>query len=240
MYWFRWITGHQIAFVMWRLLAQEMRTAALTDGARQADAVTAMSSYVRGYCAMLLYTASCSRQIYATLIRPSMFLAHPGFSGTWASDFTAVRQVFRNRQLSWLGDEAVLAELRRAVAVYQLVHAGVATKLVPAGGSLLQEAASASTRVPELRGILYDNYFMTARIPGCEDRVVAQLLRRLEAVTLDLVTQGMTVDDDEQPPQLRDERVLGIERDMLGTLLRVAEHATGLASSDLALQPQSE
>lgn len=241
-HWFRWITGHQISFVIWRLLAQEMRTATLTEGVRQANAIAAMSAYVRGYCAMLLYTGSCSREVYEELIRPSMFLAHPGFSGTWAPDFTAVRQVFRGRQLSWLGGGSVVAELRRAVAVSHLVHSGVAAKLVPAGGSLLQEAVSTgSNRRPNLLGILYDNYFMTARAHDADDQVVPQLLRRLEAVALDVAAHGLNSGgaDEQRPPELRDADVLEVERDLLGTMVRVAEHAAGLDSSDLDLQPQS-
>jgi len=239
-YWFRWITGHQISFVMWRLLLQEMRTAALADGTRQATAIAATSAYVRGYCAMLLYTASCSRKIYEALIRPSMFLAHPGFSGTWAPDFTAVRQVFRGRQLAWPGNEGAAAELRRAVGLCRLVHSGVAAKLVPAGGSLLQQSSSPGPRRQELLGVLFDNYFMTARTPGCENQAIPQLLRRLEAVTLDLVAHGLTAkgDDGQRPLELRGEDVLAAERGLIGAMLRVAEHAAGLDSSDLDLQPQ--
>ncbi|MGF0176753.1 hypothetical protein ACQF36_41745 [Streptomyces sp. Marseille-Q5077] len=238
--WFRWVTGHQISFVIWRLLLQEMRTAALADGPRQANAIATMSQYVRGYCAMLLYTASCSRDVYETLIRPSMFLAHPGFSGTWAPDFAAVRQVFRGRQLTWPGSGSGTAELRRAVDLNRLVHAGVAAKLVPNGGSLLQEAPASDAQRPEQLGTLFDSYFMTARAPGCEGRAVPQLLRRLEAVTLDLITHGLTDqgDEEQRPAELRDEAVLEVERDLIGTMLRVAEHAAGLDASDLGLQPQ--
>ncbi|MFE9068511.1 hypothetical protein [Streptomyces violaceusniger] len=238
-YWFRWITGHQISFVLWRLLIQEMRTAALADGARQARAIAAMITYVRGYCSMLLYTASCSRDLYETLIRPSMFLVHPGFSGTWAPDFAAVRQLFRGRQPGWSGSGDEAAALRRAVGLCRLIHSGVAAKLVPAGGSLLQDTPPYGTQRPELLGTLFDTYFMTARRPGCAERAVPQLLRRLEAVTLDLVEHGLAVPGEgERPLELRDEDVLEAERDLMGTMLRVGEHAAGLDASDLELQPQ--
>ncbi|MER6345316.1 hypothetical protein ACWC10_26965 [Streptomyces sp. NPDC001595] len=239
-YWFRWITGHQISFVLWRLILQEMRTAALTDGGRQARAVAAMTAYVRGYCSMLLYTASCPRDIYESLIRPSMFLAHPGFSGTWAPDFAAVRQVFRGRRPEWSGSTDEAVTLRRTVELYRHIHAGVAAKLVPAGGSLLQEAPSYGTLSPELLGTLFDTYFLTARSPECADRAVPQLLRRLEAVTLDLAEHGLTApgDEAERPAELRGEEVLDIEGDLIGIILRVAELAAGMDPSDLDLRPQ--
>jgi hypothetical protein len=239
-YWFRWITGHQISFVIWRLLLQEMRTAASTDGVRRDQALAAMSAYVHGYCAMLLYTASCSREVYEGLIRPSMFLAHPAFSGTWAPDFTAVRHVLRGRQLSWLGEEKAVAELHRGIALSRLIHSGVAAKLVPVGGSLLQKASVPGLKHPELLGVLFDTYFMTVRKPGCGDQAVPQLLRRLEAVTLDLAASGLTTrrNDDRRPSELRDDRLLEVERDVINTLLRVAEHAAGLVLNDLDQQPQ--
>lgn len=174
--WFRWITGHQISFAVWRLLAQEIRTVARTEGHRRAVAVDAVIAYVRGYCAMLLYTASCPREVYEALIRPSMFLAHPGFSGTWAADFAAVRPVFRSRQLSWLGRGPGADEVRRTVAVSHLVHAGVAARLVPEGGSLLQEAPVGARR-PALAEVLYDSYFLTTRMAYAEAQVVPQAAR---------------------------------------------------------------
>src|SRR5579871_3075478 len=131
---FRWITGHQVSFIVWRLLAGSI--AQLHQGRVSRNRVLeVMVHYVHGYCGMLLYTGSCSREIYEKLIRPSMFLHHPGFSGSWALDFAPVRELLRGRVPAWAECQDA-CELRRAVKLSQLIHNGVAAKLVPNGRSL--------------------------------------------------------------------------------------------------------
>lgn len=185
-HWFRWITGHQVSFAVWRLMAwllHDLRT----GRAGRRDALTSLAHYVRGYGAMLRYSSSCPRHVYHDLIRPSMYRQHPGFSGGWAPDYRLVREVFRGRPPSWLVGPG-MAELAGAVAEYQAEHAEVAARLVPGGRSLLQDSASARhPGLPQpLLGVLYDNYFMTLRAPVGRAHVVAQLLRRLLAVAQDL------------------------------------------------------
>ncbi|MGW2317458.1 hypothetical protein [Streptomyces sp. NPDC001680] len=236
-YWFRWITGHQISFLLWRLLAQQTRTVAQLPEERRGDALAAISSYVRGYCAMLLYTSSCPRDVYEGLIRPSMFLQHPGFSGTWAPDFTALRPLLRGRRLPEWSDE----QLEQDVSLHHKIHAGVAARLVPGGRSLLQEATRTEVRSARMLGTLYDNYFLTVRLPQKQDELVVQLLRRLDAVAADLLTNGLyaEADDRDRPVELKELDVLDCERDLLGILLRLAAHATGTESRSVGVQLES-
>lgn len=86
LYWFRWITGHQVTFVLWQLVARELAMAERGERDREA-ALASAALFTRGFSAMLLYTSSTPIDVYHEVIRPSMFLQHRGFSGTWAPDF---------------------------------------------------------------------------------------------------------------------------------------------------------
>jgi hypothetical protein len=224
LFWFRWITGHQVCFVIWRLMAQLLDD--LAEGAGTDDyALDAMCRYVEGYSAMLLYTGSCPRTVYHLLIRPSMRLRHRGFSGSWAPDFAPVRSLFRNQpSLVWSADTGAL---RDAVKLHDLVHAGVAAKLVPGGRSLLAQAAVREVD-HRLAGMIYDSYFVTARKPVPRHQVVAQLLRRLAAIAQDLAVNGLRADDDRRPAELLTPGVARCEANLVGIMSEVARHASGL------------
>ncbi|MCX4502471.1 hypothetical protein ACIA8M_11800 [Streptomyces anulatus] len=240
-YWFRWITGHQVAFLLWRLLGQRLRGAEESSGAERADALEAMTAYVNGYCAMLLYTSSCPRAVYEDLIRPSMFLQHPGFSGTWAPDFAAVRPLLRGRGGSRWAAEPDGERLRQAIAVHHAIHSGIAARLVPGGRSLLQAATRAEVRSSRMLGTLYDNYFLTLRRPQTQEETVAQLLRRLEAVATDVAANGLypASEDEDLPAELCDKNVVAYGHDLLTTLSCLVKHATGLDAATLDVQLQS-
>src|SRR2546430_11080289 len=48
LYWFRWITGHQVSFVLWRLLAQLVEE--VGQGTREPEAVAPLvGQYITGY-----------------------------------------------------------------------------------------------------------------------------------------------------------------------------------------------
>ncbi|SEG83572.1 hypothetical protein SAMN04489712_11626 [Thermomonospora echinospora] len=227
LYWFRWITGHQATFVLWHLMGRLM-------GGRGGAAETAgLETYTRGYCAMLLYTGSCPREVYEGLIRPSMFLQHPGFSGTWAPDFTAVRPLFRGRDLPWTSTPEA-AGLRAAVELNNLIHDGVAARLVPSGRSLLQESMKAApVRRSEKTDVIYDNYFVTLRGPVAGRAVAGQLLHRLRAVSLDVAVNGLHPHEDpDRPAELRRPEVLACERDLFSILARVGDLAAGTAEAE--------
>jgi len=233
MYWFRWITGHQVCFVIWRLMAQLLGD--VRQGRRAPDTTTEpLSRYISGYSAMLLYTGSCSREVYHTVIRPSMRLRHRGFSGTWAPDYRPVRDVFRGRQAAVreAGDGALLDALR----LHSLVHDGVAAKLVPDGRSLLHQASTRGLN-PRLTSMIYDSYFMTLRAPVARHEVVAQLLRRLVAIAQDIAANGLYTSEDrgERPAELRAAEVVACENSLVDILFEVAGSACEQISDPLTL-----
>lgn len=235
LFWFRWITGHQVCFVIWRLMAQLLDDVA--EGTRAASAaVEPMCRYVDGYATMLLYTSSCPRDLYQVLIRPSMRLRHRAFSGSWAPDYARVRSLFR-RQPSplWSSDTG---ELRDAVRRHDLVHEGVAARLVPGGRSLLRQA-SAQGVDRHLVGLIYDSYFVTLRARTARHQVVAQLVRRLVAVAHDLAANGLYAngDRDRRPPELRTAEVVRCENNVVGILAEMARRACGLGQSGTAGHP---
>lgn len=231
LFWFRWITGHQATFALWRLMGGLLDSTAGAAGRAEegpdAAAVNALEAYVHAYCALLLYSGSSPRRVYQSLIRPVMFLQHRGFSGTWAPDFAQVRRLLRGRPLPWTHGERA-AGLRAAVDAHREVHDSVAARLVPSGRSLLQQSiAETPVRPSERTAVLYDNFFLTLRGPVEDRDVVVQLLRRLRAVALDLSVNGLyplgrDADDGEAPVVAAAERRVGI------SLSAAAEHAAGL------------
>ncbi|MEU3186073.1 hypothetical protein ABZ707_17995 [Streptomyces sp. NPDC006923] len=242
LFWFRWITGHQATFAIWQLLAHALHQARSRQD--PGTALTVMGDLTRAYTAMLLYTSSCPKDVYSAVIRPSMFLQHRGFSGTWAPDFVPVRGLLRGKKFEWNGAPEG-KELAREVRMYHTVHAGVAAKLVPDGRSLLQETA-VTNRLPHPRtqAVVYDNFFLTLRAPVPTAEVVEQLRRRLRAVTLDTATNGlypgMTPEEDRAlPGELRDGEVPAYERDFHAILHRVDLLAAGLTPRLLDSGPRS-
>ncbi|MDN3060084.1 L-tyrosine 3-hydroxylase [Streptomyces hygroscopicus] len=222
LFWFRWITGHQVTFLLWRELG---RRAAEAVAPAPPDEVAAVTRLVRGYSAMLLYTASCTRDVYHRIVRPSMALHHPAFSGAWARDYGPVRALLRGRlPAAWSdGAEALLNEC----ALNEVVHEGIATKLVPDAPSLLQTAAGNGRTLPrDVRAVLFDTYFLTLRAPCSPTEVAAQLLRRIRAVREDLAVNDLypagTSSRAEKPDTLRTERVVGIERAVPRLLASIA------------------
>ncbi|MEU8654860.1 hypothetical protein [Streptomyces sp. NPDC048737] len=229
LFWFRWITGHQITFLIWHLMGRLLER---TGDRNLLDerALTRLETYTHGYCAMLLYTGSCPRELYHSLIRPRMYLQHRGFSGTWASDFVPVRGLFRGRGLA--GSQVPeTTGLARAVELNKTIHDGIAARLVPEGRSLLQQAMEGSTvRLSQRTALLYDNFFMTLRAEVSEEGIVAQLLHRLRAVALDVSRQGLYPlghEGDERPAELRSPEVADCENRFGHVLREVADAAVG-------------
>lgn len=227
LFWFRWITGHQVCFVMWRLIGQLLED--VHQGRRSPEEIVKpVSRYVDAYSAMLLYTGSCPVDIYQTLIRPSMRLRHRAFSGGWAPDYRPIRDLMRRTRLSsiWSADPG---ELLDAIALLDLVHDGVAARLVVGRQSLLREAAMRSPG-HRLAGIFYDTYFMTLRAPVARHEVVGQLLRRLVAITQDIVANGLRAPDDgERPAELQAAPVIKCENSLIDIMLSGAQCACELA-----------
>ncbi|MEU6083130.1 hypothetical protein [Streptomyces sp. NPDC047108] len=232
LFWFRWITGHQVTFALWRLMGRILDDAAARETAPGPAETARLESYTHGYCAMLLYSGSCPRALYQSLIRPAMFLQHRGFSGTWAPDFAQVRGLMRGRPLPWLRHGRATG-LRIAVDTQRAVHDRVAARLVPNGRSLLQQTiAESPVRPSERTAVLYDNFFMTLRGPVPDTAVAAQLLRRLRAVALDLAVNGLYplgLDDDGEEAAVGNISVAACERRLGSVLAVAADHAADLA-----------
>ncbi|MEU3711050.1 hypothetical protein [Streptomyces catenulae] len=230
LFWFRWIVGHHLSFVIWRLVATRLEQLASGHGDR-ATAAREITAYVRAYSAMMLYTGSSTREIYNGTIRPSMYRMHSTFSGTWAADYAAVRGLFRGRRLPPV-PVAEAADLEREIALGHRIHLGVAAKLVADGRSLLQHLVDKPPeRQPRVWTSTFDCYFLTLRAPATGHEVLAQLLRRCKAVAMDLAANGLypRVADysGPTPDELCTPETLTCESEVADTVLRVAALATG-------------
>lgn len=188
LFWYRWIAGHQISFVLWRAMGDILwHHPHDVPGARELDVLTAC---VDGYSAMLLYSATVPRAHYHSYTRARMALQHPSFSGAWAPDYRPIRRLFRNR-LPWQGDPSCRA-LGEAVARNGVTHDHIASHLVPDGRSLLQQSAGApGVTVSREKEDLYDNFFLTVRRPVSHAELVAQLDARVTEVAADLRHNGL-------------------------------------------------
>jgi hypothetical protein len=237
LFWFRWITGHQVCFVIWRLMGQ------LLDDVdrcrtRAAAALEPMCRYIDGYSAMLLYTGSCPQELYHLLIRPSMALRHRAFSGSWAPDYAKVRELFRGRPPAPMSNGDA-GELLDCLKLHNLVHDGVAAKLVPGGRSLLSQAGGGRLN-RDVVGMIYDTYFMTLRLPVTRHQVVGQLLRRLVAIAQDIAANGLYAADDDRGAlsnQFHTAEVIKFEKGLLEILFEVARFACGIAPPEYGQAP---
>ncbi|OLZ43652.1 hypothetical protein [Amycolatopsis keratiniphila] len=190
LYWFRWITGHQVTFLLWHLMGAHVKAIAAGRPADEAT-LTSLESYTHGYSTMLGYSGSCPVEVYQTLIRPRLYLQHRGFSGLWAADFAPLRRLLRGHEQPWMTGPAG-ARLAAAIATNLSAHEALADRLVSGGKSLLQERAPDTVVRPSARTTaLFDNLFVTLRAPVDRDTVIAQLFRRLRAVRLDLATNRL-------------------------------------------------
>ncbi|MFE5331660.1 hypothetical protein ACFRCG_35265 [Embleya sp. NPDC056575] len=237
LFWFRWIIGHHVSFVIWRLLADELSRLSSNPKDREAASV-AVTEYVRAYCGMLLYTGSCNSAIYNADIRPSMHRLHSTFSGTWAPDYPPVRSLFRGRKLP----PVVASERERLVRQVELshrIHLGVAAKLVEGGRSLLQQSvAQRDANQPRMWEGIFDCYFLTLRAPTTRQEILAQLLRRNKAIVMDLATNGLYPGSpesrDETLAEMRHPDIVECEEDLPPSLFRVAGLAAGFSAARVA------
>jgi L-tyrosine peroxygenase len=242
LFWFRWITGHQISFIIWRLLAAALERVGDDDGDRH-ELATAVTQYVRGYSAMLLYTSSCTKAVYTTMIRPSMYRVHKTFSGTWAPDYPPVRGLFHGRKIPPV-PAGRLDELLGEIRLTQRVHYGVAAKLVDGARSLMQRSfeEGGGKLPPRPWGSIFDCYFLTLRAPVSAQEIAVQLLRRQKAAAMDLATNGLypvdTPGRDEFPPPLLKPDVTACGDDIAGIMYRVGGLAAGLPP-DVVCSPQA-
>jgi hypothetical protein len=222
--WFRWITGHQTSFALWRLLGTAVEDH-IGDGAlldqHDIDALPlpTWQQYVDGYSAMLLYSGSCTQETYHRLIRPSMRLQHPSFSGSWAPDYVCVRKLFHDRHP--VTREPAAWRLNTAIETIHRVHDRVAERLVPGGASLLR-ASPVKRQDWGDTAFLYDNYFLTRRDSTDRECLIAQLLRRLGAILDDLIVNGLydvAAESEAADPNVR--RIEGCMGELVRDLIQV-------------------
>lgn len=181
--WFRWITGHQLSFLIWRFIAIgcDSRYVASVD-------CRAVAQLVAGYSASLAYTSSLSAGEYAGTVRPAMERTHRAFTGSWAPDYRPVRDLMHSprRTAATLGAGA--EELVIRIRECNDVHREVANRLVPTGVSLFQgsgmTSVDAKTHVD--KDVIYDAFFLVARRPVSLASALEQFERRVHAVIADL------------------------------------------------------
>jgi L-tyrosine peroxygenase len=227
LYWFRWITGHQTAFILWQLLARTMQESTKSHHSLK-DTLESARIFIRGYSAILLYTSSCPRDLYHRLIRPSMALQHPRFSGSWSRDYGPVRKCLRDRFHPDLVTPS--ADMFRWECKLNIrIHEGIAVRLVASGPSLLRNSTGRPCITNrDMQPVLFDIYFLTLRAPVSYELILVQLLRRLHAIKQDLMANELYSANEDKPAQLREVEVTRCERELPQLLLQIAEHALTL------------
>jgi hypothetical protein len=187
--WLRWIVGHQVLFMLWRLLGESLNRA-LGRGGPGPD-VGAADALIDVCSVLLLYCGSCTSATYLSVIRPAMARQHPAFSGEWAVDYRRIPRLVREATRS--GRQA--RRLHAAWLLNQRVHAAVANRLVPGQRSLLRRAGRRQGIGPsEEEAELFDRFFRTRRVQLCRQGFELQLRRRLVKVISDLRCYGLYYD----------------------------------------------
>lgn len=232
LFWFRWITGHQLIFFGWRaleLILEDVRRGIAAGSTAEPAPVEWAIELLQFYSATFIYTATCPRSLYEAHIRPWMRLAHASFSGSWAREWQPLLAL-----LSWVTGRAhgssdeVLRRLRNAIRNNAYVHMAVARKLVPDGESV-QEHFRASGRgddTPEAdRHYFYDAFFFVRRGDPTPETLLAQLKLRAELVLADLAANGLyprqwnSIGEYERTDRDRD-LLLRLEQDLPGLVSR--------------------
>ena len=181
--WFRWITGHQLSFLIWRFIASscDLRYVASVDA-------RVTTQLVAGYSASLVYTSFMSAGEYASTVRPAMERTHRAFTGSWAPDYRSIRDLMMSPRRAAAALGAGADELAVRIRECHDVHREVANRLVPTRVSLFQEAGMSAGAVETqvATDMIYDAFFLVARRPGSFVSALEQFERRVHAVTADL------------------------------------------------------
>ncbi|OIJ84988.1 hypothetical protein [Streptomyces colonosanans] len=222
LFWFRWITGHQATFILWQILSSILNEAEQPDADTDALARQARC-LVRGCSLMLLYTSSPPQEAYERIIREPMARLHPNLTGAWARDYASVRPLIRGK--TGLGNPDEASALAAECELHETVHEGIAVRVVPSGVSLLrtpnERRSSRPLRRETLRW-LYDGIFLTTRLPIGYRTLVQQLVRRLQAILLDITVNGLypscASSTAEDPPQLLSTDVKELKASFTDTL----------------------
>jgi L-tyrosine peroxygenase len=226
-FWYRWITGHQISFALWRAMCDVVWNR--PDDLPTKREIDLLTACVDGYSAMLLYSSTIPREHYHARTRVRMALQHPSFSGTWAPDYRPLHRLFRGR-FPWQSDPSCVA-LGEAIARNSMTHDHIADHLVPNGRSLLQQSIGApGVSVSQEKEELYDNLFLTVRRPVSHAELVAQLDSRSTELATDLEYNGLypNVDGHHHPVVVGPSG--GVMRPLVTGVLQILDRAARLVS----------
>ncbi|WP_306796456.1 L-tyrosine 3-hydroxylase [Nocardia sp. XZ_19_369] len=233
LFWYRWIAGHQLSFLLWRAMCDVVWHHPEDDGPDERE-LDLLTTCVDGYSAMLLYSSTVPRDHYHAYTRVRMALQHPAFSGTWAPDYRPVRRLFRGK-MPWQDDPACAA-LDEAVARNEVTHSHIADHLVPDGHSLLQKSAGApGVSVSREKEDLYDNFFLTVRRPVSHAEFVAQLDSRIAELAADLEYNGLYPNVDGRHHPVVANQAGGVMKPLVTGVLEVMDRAARLVS-DMRLE----
>lgn len=185
--WFRWITGHQACLGCWRLAGMNLM-AVLRDQSCVDPLVRETALLLRTSAAMVRYAGSCTSDVYATVVRPSMLRCHPAFTGRWSLDYAPLPGLIRAASDTETIGSGPAGTLRTTFAAYTKVHAQVARRLVPDGGSLLREHGGwdALTVDFETGAELFDAFFHVERARTTIGEVREGVGLRLRAIAAEL------------------------------------------------------
>jgi len=185
---YRWWVGHQLAFCVWRMLSESLTsiTRAERPSSSLVDAATVLYD---AYSVLLLYTGSCSPEVYSRTIRPAMAAAHPAFSGRWARDYEPIPPLMR--VLRRTRPSAAVDRLVAAGHVSQLVHRAIGKRLIPDSPSLLKlHGHDPGQPVSDAERDVFDAFFLLTR---------KDMTRRAFDAEVDMLTVAVTTDLTERP-----------------------------------------
>ncbi len=217
LYWFRWITGHQISLAAW-ILAVDVMAQANRGSISMGEAQARCTAWLRLYSFMLIYASSTTVEIYQNLIRPAMMKAHPAFSATWASDYIHLKRNLRNwfqQAAAWPQQHEAKAQLAGVKAAYlesTQIHGKIGKRLIGNAASLLKLARNDSELIeaseldePETDvGQIYDDFFMAVRSQTSCGQLVHQTITRLIAVVADCRQHGFDLSGPNAMPDFAD------------------------------------
>ncbi len=237
LFWFRWITGNQVAAALWQILDDELAVA-LRPGAESAARNAA--SLLDGYSVALIHAGTLTRQLYHQLIRPAMARQHRSFTGRWAQDYVPVMAKLQTLRSVYRGRERPehIGALIDASKRNHRVHVAIAGKLVPGEDSLLKahDGLASLGAATEETTLLYDAFYCTARVLVPRERIVEQLIARFRAIIRDVRTNGMypagCCSKHERPAELWAADITALEENCVDVLDAAAYAAAAALQGD--------
>lgn len=197
-YWFRWVSGHQVAFISWVLIIEEINQFRL--GIKTQEMTEAIcAALFRLYSSMLVYTASTTPEVYESTIRRFMTTFNPSFSGTWAADYGQLKKYMKSFGIR----DSRFKEVRQAYFESIQMHGKIGKRLIGDAASLLQ--LSKETDAQEARPLdedlefTFDSFFLVRRAQVSSADMLNQLTSRLADIVTDCKVNGFTVGDSTPP-----------------------------------------